>query len=231
MNQTDARNGTFFFRLVTLQLEEDPHQRGRQTGADGPAPRPPGRRTRAPEKAPAAHPGDAWGTTATTTGHRPLRDLYGMHAIQAIGLSGAAHAPGHHQHKTRRGDPSGATLATQISNAEQRAARTPPAATHAQGPRGHRQVPPPHPEPARPQGQNRTNGTSDYSGFWLWLPCDGKLHHRIGGRHRSCGQRCEPHHHRCVRRSRCNSSAPFSNCFSVCFGDVFGFLGRLTSNY
>ena len=93
-----------FFRLVTLQLEEDPHQRGRQTGADGPAPRPPGRRTRAPEKAPAAHPGDAWGTTATTTGHRPLRDLYGMHAIQAIGLSGAAHAPGHHQHKTRRGD-------------------------------------------------------------------------------------------------------------------------------
>ena len=120
----------------------------------------------------------------------------------------------------------------QISNAEQRAARTPPAATHAQGPRGHRQVPPPHPEPARPQGQNRTNGTSDYSGFWLWLPCDGKLHHRIGGRHRSCGQRCEPHHHhRCVRRSRCNSSAPFSNCFSVCFGDVFGFLGHLTSNY
>ena len=83
----------------------------------------------------------------------------------------------------------------EISNAEQRAARTPPAATHAQGPRGHRQVPPPHPEPARPQGQNRTNGTSD--ALVAMRRCVEyraqdelkKLHHRIGGRHRCCGQR------------------------------------------
>ena len=51
------------------------------------------------EKVFVVHPGDAWGIIAIIMGYRPLRDLYGVHAIQAIGLFGAVYALGHHQHK------------------------------------------------------------------------------------------------------------------------------------
>ena len=93
---------------VTVKLEEDFHQRGIQIGADG--------------SVFVVHPGDAWGISATRMGYKPLRGLYGVDAIQAIGLFGAVYALGHHQHKTRRGDSSGATLATQVSNEAQRVA-------------------------------------------------------------------------------------------------------------
>ena len=50
-------------------------------------------------------------------------DLYGVHAIinykQSDCLGQCNYALGHHQHKTRRGDSSDATLATQVSNVAQ----------------------------------------------------------------------------------------------------------------
>ena len=95
---------------------------GIQIGADGSVLCSLGRRMRVLEKVFVVHPGDAWGISATRMGYKPLRGLYGVDAIQAIGLFGAVYALGHHQHKTRRGDSSGATLATQVSNVAQRVA-------------------------------------------------------------------------------------------------------------
>ena len=88
-------------RQVTLKLEEDFHQRGIQIGVDGSVFCSLGRQMRVLEKVFVVHPGDAWGTIAIIMGYRPLRDLYGVHAIQAIGLFGAVYALGHHQHKKR----------------------------------------------------------------------------------------------------------------------------------
>lgn len=79
-------------RQVTLALEIDFHGRGLQIGADGSVLCTLSRRMRVLEKVFVVHPGDAWGSIATIMGYRPLRDSYGVHAIQAIGLFGAVYA-------------------------------------------------------------------------------------------------------------------------------------------
>ena len=113
------------FRQVTLQMEEDFHQRRIHIGADGSVLCSLGGRMRVLEKVFVVHPGDAWGIITPIMEYGVWRDLFGIHVtykVKAIGLFGAVYALGHHHHKTRRGDSSGATLATQVSNVAQRVA-------------------------------------------------------------------------------------------------------------
>ena len=83
------------FRQVTLQLEEDFHQRRIHIGADGSVLCSLGGRMRVLEKVFVVHPGDAWGIITPIMEYGVWRDLFGIHVtykVKAIGLFGAVYA-------------------------------------------------------------------------------------------------------------------------------------------
>ena len=90
------------FRQVTLQLEEDFHERGIHIGADGSVLcsrgrrmqviETLGRRMQVHEKVFVVHPGNAWGIIATITEYQSLMELQHVVEVQAVGLFGAVHA-------------------------------------------------------------------------------------------------------------------------------------------
>jgi hypothetical protein len=76
------------FRQVTLQLEEDFHERGIHIGADGSVLRSSSRRVQVREKVFVVHPGDAWGIIETMMGYycNDNWDLLGVHAIEVLAI-------------------------------------------------------------------------------------------------------------------------------------------------